>query len=142
MCLTGGFGLAMLADSPVIAPVLSQPSLPAPIGARRAADLGCSLAELSAAKAKARDGVSVLGLRFTHDPMVRSERFESLRRELGDQFIAVELDSSPGNPYGHRKGAHSVLTEDLADREGSPTRAALTTVLEFLATRLGVATPT
>ncbi|HKH88774.1 MAG TPA: dienelactone hydrolase family protein, partial [Acidimicrobiales bacterium] len=31
MCLTGGFALAMMVDDIVLAPVLSQPSLPAPI---------------------------------------------------------------------------------------------------------------
>lgn len=139
MCLTGGFALAMMADAPVVAPVLSQPSLPFSIGARRAADLGCSAAELAAVKAKVAKGTKVLGLRFTGDPAVKPARFESLRRELGDGFLAVELDSSPGNPYGHRKGAHSVLTEDLIEREGSPTMDALAQVLDFLAAGLGVA---
>ena len=54
-------------------------------------------------------------------------------------FIAVELDSSPGNPHGHTKNAHSVLTEHLDDREGTPTRAALDQVLAFFAERLQVA---
>lgn len=139
MCFTGGFALAMMADAPVVAPVLSQPSLPFSIGTRRSADLGCSAAELASVRAKVASGHKVLGLRFTGDPAVKAARFETLRRELGDGFIAVELDSSPGNPYGHRKGAHSVLTEDLIEREGSPTMAALTQVLEFLATGLGVA---
>jgi len=138
MCFTGGFALAMMAGAPVVAPVLSQPSLPFPIGARRAKDLGCSGAELAEIRAKVKDGAQVLGLRFTGDRAVRAERFESLRRELGDGFLAVEIDSSPGNPYGHRKGAHSVLTEDLVDREGSPTMAALHQVLEFCATKLEV----
>ena len=31
-------------------------------------------------------------------------------------FVAVELDSSPGNPHGHKKMAHSVLTDDLDQR--------------------------
>lgn len=138
MCFTGGFGLAMLADAPVLAPVLAEPSLPLPIGRRRAAALGCSVAELAAARHKLDEGARVMGLRFTHDPVVRPERFEALRRELGDRFIAIELDSSPGNPYGHRKGAHSVLTEDLVDREGAPTRDARAAVLAFLRAQLGV----
>lgn len=137
MCLTGGFGLAMLADAPVLAPVLSQPSLPAPLGRRRRSDLGCSAAELAAVKRKVAEGTSVLGLRFSNDRASPPERFERLRAELGDGFIAVELDSSPGNPYGHREQAHSVLTEDATDRAGSPTRAALDTVLTFLTERLG-----
>jgi len=138
MCLTGGFALGMMADAPVIAPVLSQPSLPIAIGARRAADVGCSPAELAAVRAKVAEGAQVLGLRFTGDKKSPGARFDTLRRVLGDAFIGVELDSSPGNPYGHRKGSHSVLTEDLIDREGSPTMAALVQVLDFLARRLEV----
>jgi len=138
MCFTGGFALAMMADAPVVAPVLSQPSLPFPIGARRAADVGCSAAELASVRAKVDAGAQVLGLRFTGDPVVKPARFATLRRELGDGFLAVELDSSPGNAFGHRKGAHSVLTEDLIDREGSPTMAALDQVLDFLSAKLDV----
>ena len=63
-----------------------------------------------------------------------------MRRELGDAFIAVEIDSSPGNPYGHPKNAHSVLTEHLQDREGTPTRAALDQTLTFFREKLGVGT--
>ena len=48
----------------------------------------------------------------------------------------MELDSSPGNPYGHKKAAHSVLTEDLDDRPGTPTRDALDQVLDLFRTRL------
>jgi len=48
----------------------------------------------------------------------------------------VEIDSAPGNPHGHRKGAHSVLTDDLDDRPGTPTRAALDQVLTFFTERL------
>ena len=45
------------------------------------------------------------------------------------------MDSSTGNPHGHKKAAHSVLTEDLDDRPGTPTRAALDQVLEFFTRR-------
>jgi hypothetical protein len=78
----------------------------------------------------------VLGLRFTGDLASRPERFERLREELGDGFISVELDSSPGNAADHPKSAHSVLTEHLDDRPGTPTRAALDQVLDFLSERL------
>jgi dienelactone hydrolase len=130
MCLTGGFALAMIADAPVLAPVLSQPSLPLPIGVRRRADLGLSRSDLEAAKHQcaARD-LTVLGLRFTGDKMSPPERFETLRRELGDRFVGVEIDSSPGNEFGNPHMAHSVLTEHLVDTPGHPTRDALDQVL-------------
>ncbi|HMC51872.1 MAG TPA: dienelactone hydrolase, partial [Acidimicrobiales bacterium] len=53
-----------------------------------------------------------------------------------DAFVAVEIDSSPGNPFGHPRVAHSVLTEHLVDEEGSPTRAALDQVLDLFRRRL------
>jgi len=61
-----------------------------------------------------------------------------LRRELGDKFMAVEIDSAPGNPYGHPKSAHSVLTHHLVDEPGTPTREALDQTLSFFRERLGV----
>jgi dienelactone hydrolase len=140
MCFTGGFALGMMVDAPVVAPVLSQPSAPFPVGARRKADLGISDAELAVVKEKVGAGTCVIGLRFTGDPVVPAERFATLRRELGDGFIGVELDSSEGNPHGHRKGAHSVLTDDLVDEPGTPTREALDQVLDFFCERLGVKT--
>src|SRR5437763_1348773 len=61
MCFTGGFALAMMADAPVLAPVLSQPSLPFPIGVRRKRDLGLSDADLDKVKARwAAEGEGVL----------------------------------------------------------------------------------
>ena len=139
MCLTGGFALAddgrrarrRAGALPALAAVLDRG---APRGGPRLLGRGAGRGE-----GEGGDGTKVLGLRFTGDPAVKPARFASLRRELGDGFLAVELDSSPGNPYGHRKGAHSVLTEDLIDREGSPTMAALAQVLDFLAAGLGVA---
>jgi dienelactone hydrolase len=136
MCFTGGFALAMMVDDTVVAPVLSQPSLPFPVTKKHKADIGISDADLALVKARVAGGACVMGLRFTGDPFCFPERFETLRRELGDGFIAVELDSSDGNPYGHPKKAHSVLTEHLDDREGTPTRAALDQVLGFFKERL------
>ncbi|HEY7136726.1 MAG TPA: dienelactone hydrolase family protein [Acidimicrobiia bacterium] len=141
MCFTGGFALGMMVDENVVAPVLSQPSLPFPIGAKRKAAVGICGADLEQVKARAAQGTCILGLRFTNDMAVPAERFETLRRELGDAFIAVEIDSSPGNVYGIPRRAHSVLTNDLVDEAGHPTRAALDQVLAFLRDRLQVAAP-
>jgi dienelactone hydrolase len=100
MCLTGGYALAMLANAPVAAPVLAQPASPAPVGKARRADLGLSPRDLKSVKEKVKAGCQVLGLRYEADPAVGT-RFDTLRRELGDNFIAVEF---PG-----RK--HATLTE-------------------------------
>jgi dienelactone hydrolase len=136
MCLTGGFALAMMVDDTVVAPVLSQPSLPVPFGASRKRDLGISPGDLARVKQRAEAGTKVLGLRFSNDPMCPPERFVRLREELGENFIAVEIDSSPGNPHGHPKNAHSVLTEHLQDSVGTPTRETLDQVLDFYKERL------
>jgi len=136
MCLTGGFALAMMIDEVVLAPVLSQPSLPFPVSAKHRSALGISDADVERVKERVAAGVCVLGLRFTGDKASPPERFAALGELLGDGFVGVELDSSPGNAHGHRKGAHSVLTEDLDDRPGTPTREALDQVLELFRSRL------
>ncbi len=136
MCFTGGFALGMMVDERMLAPVLSQPSLPFPLGKKRKAALGISDVDLETVKQRAARGACVLGLRFTKDPVVPPERFETLRRELGDQFIAVEIDSSKGNEHGIPKSAHSVLTEHFVNTPGHPTHAALERVLTFFDERL------
>ena len=136
MCFTGGFALGMMVDDVVVAPVLSQPSVPFPLTRALRYDVGLSPADAVRVQERAAAGTCVLGLRFTGDKLSPPERFQHLRELLGDAFVAVELDSSEGNPHGHRKAAHSVLTEDLDDRPGTPTRDALDQVLEFFRTRL------
>ena len=120
----------------MLAPVLSQPGLPAPVTARNRAGVGLDPADLAVVRERARDGLCVLGLRFSADKGSPAERFAALRRELGDAFEGIEVDSSPGNPHGIRKSAHSVLTVELVDEPGHPTRAALDRVMSFLAGQL------
>jgi dienelactone hydrolase len=136
MCFTGGFALAMAVDERMLAPVLSQPSTPLPVSRRRRASAGVSDADLERVRARTRDGLCVLGLRFSEDVASPAQRFETLREALGGAFIAVEIDSSRGNPWGHKRRAHSVLTLDLIDEPGQPTRDALIRVLDFLDERL------
>jgi dienelactone hydrolase len=139
MCITGNFALALMMDPCLMAPVLSQPSLPFPLGAARRASLHLSPEELAAVKQRISEGGKVLGLRFSRDPLCPAERFDTLRRELGEGFEAVEIDSSVANPEGRPTPAHSVLTTDLVDEAGHPTRAAADRVLAFFSERLGVA---
>lgn len=136
MCLTGGFGLAMMLEPAVVAPVLSQPATPFAIGSKRKASLSLSDDDWARVATRAAAGCPVLGLRFTGDAGVPDERFATLRERLGDNFIAVEIDSSPENDYGISSAAHSVLTEDLVDEPGHPTHDALNQTVEFLRTRL------
>jgi dienelactone hydrolase len=84
MCFTGGFALAMMVDDIVLAPVLSQPSLPFPLSKKYKADIGISEADLARVKERTAQGTCLLGLRFTNDPFCFEERFATLKRELGD----------------------------------------------------------
>lgn len=136
MCLTGGFALALMVDESVMAPVLSQPSLPFPMGQARRASIGISDQELAVVKERAAAGCTVLGLRFTEDGAVPPERFATLHRELGDGFMAIEIDSSPGNPHGIPRRAHSVLTAHYNDTPGHPTRDAFEKVIAHFRQRL------
>lgn len=130
MCLTGGFALAMMVEPAVIAPVLSQPSLPLGITPKQKADLGISSNDLRVVQERLEnEDLCVLGLRFTEDRLVPPERFERLRRELGERFISVEIDSSPGNSGNYPKDAHSVVTEHLHEPSHQQ-------VLEFFETYL------
>ena len=60
MCFTGGFGLAMMADPSVIAPVLSQPSVP--LGPKPKRDLGMSDETLEVVKERVAARFCVMGL--------------------------------------------------------------------------------
>lgn len=103
MCFSGGFALGMMVDDIMIAPVLSQPSLPFVVGKSRATDLNLSVDDAAVIAERAANGCQVLGLRFDKDKLV-GDRFSALRDLLGDAFIAIELPSqSPKD--------HSVLTE-------------------------------
>lgn len=133
MCLTGNFALSMMVDPSVMAPVLSQPSLPIAGGS---SELGVSPAELAVIKRRVAEGVGVLGLRFSWDALCPAARFRRLERELGDGFEGIEVDSSPSNPWGISVSAHSVVTTDLVDEVGHPTRDALERVLALFHERL------
>ncbi len=136
MCLTGNFALTMMLDRCLIAPVLSQPSLPLPLTGRKAAAVHASPEALANARRRhAEEGLTVLGLRFAGDPICRRARFDALAQELGDAFEAIEVPDSAANPSAS-KPAHCVLTLHLIDRAGEPTRAALDRVIGFLRERL------
>ena len=103
MCFSGGFALGMMVDDIMLAPVLSQPSMPFSVGKQRSANLSLSPDDEAAVIERASEGCQVLGLRFTGDKVVGT-RFATLREKLGDAFIAIELPSNA-------KSDHSVLTE-------------------------------
>jgi dienelactone hydrolase len=136
MCFTGGFALAMATDDRLLAPVLSQPSMPLALTTRAKRSIDISPADLDIVKRRcAAEGLQVLGLRFRGDRLVPRERFAYLAEQLGDAFVAVEIDDDAANPDA-AMSAHSVLTEHLVDAPGEPTRAALDIVLDLFRTKL------
>ena len=136
MCLTGNFALAMMLNSPTLAPVLSQPSLPLPLSKASKSGLHASEREIAAAHEKIdKHGARILGLRFHGDPACPAERFQRLREEFGEAFEGIEIDPKHANPAGP-KPPHSVVTNHLIDKEGEPTRAALDRVLSFFREQL------
>lgn len=136
MCFTGGYALAMAVDDRLVAPVLSQPSMPIALGPARRAALDISPDDLAAVKARAARGdLEVLGLRFCGDRMAPGDRFRTLERELGEAFVGVEIADQYANKASDLP-PHSVLTEHLIDAPGQPTRAALDQVLDLFRRRL------
>lgn len=137
-CFSGGFALAAAVDDSVLAPVMSQPSLPMPLTPRQRADSGVTDAELKIIEKRAADeGLCALGLRFSGDPLVPAERFKTLKDRLGDAFEVIELDSAKGNPGGFGRMAHSVLTLEVRETPENPAYEARKRVVEFLKERLG-----
>ncbi|KQH75769.1 dienelactone hydrolase [Mycobacterium gordonae] len=136
-CFTGGFALAAAVDDSVLAPVLSQPSVPFPLTAKQRRDPGMSEAELSVVADRCAAGdLCAIGLRFSADRMAPGERFKTLKQRLGDAFEVIEIDSGPGNEHGFGRMAHSVLTDEVREVDGQPAYEARKRVVEFLRERL------
>jgi len=135
MCFTGGFALAMMTEPSVVAPVLSQPSMPVvpKTGPGRAA-FDCSAAEIACARRRFEDeDLSMIGLRFKSDGLVPDERFARYKAEFGDRFEGHEFEDADAKPSFIPP--HSVLTLHL--KEDGPTKAAEERVLAFFKERTG-----
>ena len=118
----------------MLAPVLSQPSLPL----FQRGGMHIAPEELAEIKARMqREDLHVLAYRFEGDPFCRAERFAAYAEALGDRFVGRVLPDSSANPEGPaRMPPHSVVTAHLIDREGEPTRQALDEILGFFRHRL------
>ena len=136
MCLSGGFALNMAVDPSVIAPVLSQPSLPS----GKPAGIDASPSDITRIKSRiAADGLKIRAWRFEGDTLCRQARFDTLSALLGEGFIPVVLSDSAGSPTGMKaqgKPPHAVFTGDLIDAPGEPTRAAVDELIGFYKERL------
>ncbi len=139
MCFTGNFALTMMLEPAMLAPVLSQPSLPLddPAGLEIAPE------ELAAVRARLeREDLTVMAYRFKGDPFCRAQRFAAYSQALGDRFVARVLPDSAANvqapPFFEEVVGrpHSVVTAHLIDEKGQPTIAARDEILAFFAERL------
>ena len=133
MCFTGNFALSMMLEPSVLAPVLSQPSLPL----NNPAGMHIAPAELAAVKARMdAEDLTVLAYRFDGDSHCKAARFAAYEAALGDRFEGRVLPDSAANPDTPIKNPHSVVTLQLIDRAGEPTIAARDEILAFFAKRL------
>ena len=139
MCFTGNFALSMMLEPAMLAPVLSQPSLPLddPSGIEIAPD------ELRAVRERLeREDLTVLAYRFKGDSFCTAQRFAAYTQGLGERFIGRVLPDSAANadvpPFfaRHVTTPHSVVTVHLIDEAGQPTIAARDEILAFFAERL------
>jgi len=139
MCFTGNFALSMMLESSVIAPVLSQPSLPMndPAGIEISSD------EINIVKNRLeKENLTVLAYRFEGDQFCMAQRFSTYRKKLGKRFVGHTLADSAANtdvpPFvkAHVPCPHSVVTTHLIDEAGEPTIIARDEILSFFSNRL------
>jgi len=141
MCFTGNFALTMMLEPSMLAPVLSQPSLPLDDPAGLEIDPG----ELRAVRERLdREDLTVMAYRFEGDRFCRAQRFAAYAKALGGRFVPRVLPDSAANreslpPFFEHVVAspHSVVTVHLIDEAGQPTIAARDEILAFFARRLG-----
>ena len=134
MCFTGGFALAMMTEPSVIAPVLSQPSLP--IKGAKSGSIDATAGEIACARARFEaEDLSLLTLRYRSDKLVPDARFARYEREFPGRVETIELDDEHARP-GTGMAPHSVLTVHLPG--AGPGKAAETRTIGFLQQRLGI----
>lgn len=133
MCFTGGFALAMMTEPAVVAPVVSQPSLP--LGKAGRDRIDCSAAEIACVKKRfEEEGLSGIGLAFHDDAFVPMERMDMLENTFGKAHFEVRrLDPKDGK-QGTGRPPHSVLTVHLTG--SGPTAEAEARTIEFFHQRL------
>ena len=140
MCWTGNFALSMMLEPAMLAPVLSQPTLPLDDPAA----IEISPDDIKRVRQRLdREDLTVLAYRFEGDRFCRAERFAAYAEALGDRFVARVLPDSAANtdvsPFfaQHVASPHSVVTAHLIDAAGERTVAARDEILAFFARRLG-----
>ncbi len=137
MCLTGGFALSLMLEPALIAPVLSQPSLPFGVSPKHMRSTQVAGDDLLTVKRRMEDeDLTLIGLRFAGDPLCPRARFDQLRADFGDRFEGIEVRNAARNPRGKPNPPHSVLTTDLIDEPGQPTYEARERVIALFREKL------
>ena len=139
MCFTGNFALTMMLEPSMLAPVLSQPSLPLddPAGMRDRARRARRGSRTPGARRPDRHGLPLRGGPVLHGAAVRGLlrgarrplRRARASRQRGQPRLAAVLRAVVASP-------HSVVTAHLIDEAGQPTIAARDEILSFFAHRL------
>lgn len=141
MCLTGAFVIPLILEPCVVAPVISQPSIPFSTiylctglgGTKWGCQLNVSDAEIAAAATRlGHENITLLAFRFEEDRLCPKTRFDRLREEFRSQLEAHEYEcgSTLRRWFAPR---HSVLTEEYsASPHENPSRAAFRRLCDFL----------
>lgn len=133
MCFIGNFALNMMLEKLVVAPVLSQPSLPMHDG------VGLAIHPDELIRVKQRlveDDLTVRAYRFEGDTFCPAAKLAAYEQALGDRFVGTVLPDSAANPDAPLKTPHSVITLHLIDEAGQPTVQARDEILNFFRARL------
>ncbi len=127
MCFTGGFALAMAVEPAVLASVVSQPALPAPLTARKRAAVGLDAADLERVKERTQHGPCVLGLPRRAVRHVAPRAGRGLRgdrdRLLARQPVRHPCAGARGADRGAGRRARPPHTRRAGPRHGVPRRA-------------------
>ena len=94
MCFTGNFALSMMLEPAMLAPVLSQPSLPIVPGRRHAHRARRARRGEGAHGARGPDRARVP---LRRRPFCRAERFAAYEEALGDRFVGRVLPDAAAN---------------------------------------------
>lgn len=139
MCFTGNFALTMMLEPAMLAPVLSQPSLPM----NEPGGLEISPEDLTAVKNRLdREDLTVMAYRFQGDRFCTAQRFAAYSNALGDRIKTIVLPDNAAHPspppfFEKVVGCpHSVVTAHLIDEAGQPTTQARDEILAFFTQRL------
>ena len=142
MCFTGNFALTMMLEPSMLAPVLSQPSLPLndPAGIEIAPD------DVKAVRERLeREDLTVLAYRFAGDKFCMAQRFAAYQRRARRPLHRPGASGQRGEYRScavlraPRHDPHSVVTAHLIDEAGQPTIAARDEILAFFRHRLAPA---